>query len=134
MKYLLDTNTCNGYNNGRIPVIRQRFLALSANDEVMVSTVTKAELYYGSAKSQTPVRSREKQDAFLSRFSSLPFDDKAAEIYASVRATLERAGTPIRPYDLMIAAIALTHNVILVTHNVREFGRVSHLLIEDWET
>ncbi len=65
-----------------------------------------------------------RQRRFLSQFASLPFDDAAAETYGELRAALEMLGTPIGPYDLQIAAIALTLNLILVTHNVDEFGRV----------
>lgn len=67
------------------------------------------------------------------RFVSLPFDDGCTEIYGGVRTNLERAGTPIRPYDLQIASIAIANNLILVTHNVDEFQRITELKIEDWE-
>jgi len=74
-----------------------------------------------------------KQQLFLNRFISLPFDDKCAQVYANIRTDLERKGTPIDPYDLQIAAIAIVNNLILVTHNVAEFQRISELNIEDWE-
>ena len=67
------------------------------------------------------------------QFVSLPFDDAAASVYAIIRAHLESAGTPIGPYDLQIAAIALANGLTLVTHNTREFSRVPGLLLEDWE-
>jgi len=54
-------------------------------------------------------------------------------IYGRIRATLEKAGTPIGPYDMQIAAVALALDLTLVTHNTREFGRISSLKIEDWE-
>lgn len=76
----------------------------------------------------------DKQRSFTERFTSLPFDDVAAEHYARIRADLARAGTPIGPNDLLlIAAIALANALTLVTHNMREFGRVVGLKIEDWE-
>ena len=84
-------------------------------------------------KSNDPAQTRAKQQAFLVQFVSLPFDDDAAEVYAIIRARLEAQGTPIGPYDLQIAAIALANNLILVTHNTREFSRVPGLLLEDWE-
>lgn len=90
-------------------------------------------MFYGSARSQTPKRSREKHAAFLSRFKSLPFDDDIATIYGDLRVTLEKAGMPISHPDLQIAATALRHNLILVTHNTREFARVANLDLEDWE-
>lgn len=64
---------------------------------------------------------------------SLGFDDAAAEIHAQIRHQLETAGTPIGPYDLQIAAIALDSGLTLVTHNTAEFSRVPGLTIEDWE-
>ena len=74
------------------------------------------------------------QVKFLNRFVSLPFDDQAQIHAAKIRADLADAGTPIGPYDLLIAAIALANNLILVTHSTKEFGRVHGLRIEDWET
>lgn len=132
MKYLLDTNTCIRYLNGRAPQIREHMRTISDAD-IAISSVTKGEMYAGSTKSQTPERSRAIQDAFLVRFVSLPYDDDAAEAFGYIRARLEIAGTPIGPYDMQIAAIALVHNLIVVTHNVKEFGRIAELKIEDWE-
>ncbi len=74
-----------------------------------------------------------RQQQFLTLFVSLPFDDVTALTYGRIRAELAANGTPIGPNDFQIAAIALTHNLILVTHNTREFSRVSGLVIEDWE-
>jgi tRNA(fMet)-specific endonuclease VapC len=71
--------------------------------------------------------------AFLSGFSSLPFDDRAAEQYGRLRAQLAAQGTPVGPNDLMIGAIAVANNLTLVTHNTREFSRIQGLMIEDWE-
>ena len=63
----------------------------------------------------------------------MPFDDFCAEIYSRIRANLEKAGTPISSNDLLIASIALTNDLILVTHNIREFRLIEGLKIEDWE-
>lgn len=132
MRYLLDTNTCIRYINGRAPKIREHMLRTEDSD-IAISTITKAEMYTGSAKSQTPQRSRAKQDAFFVRFSSLPFDDDSAHEFGQIRAHLESEGTPIGPYDMQIASIAIVHDLILVTHNMKEFIRISWLKIEDWE-
>ena len=93
----------------------------------------KAELAYGAARSHDPAGTMAKLAAFLAPFASLPFDDSCADTYGRVRAQLERAGTPIGPNDLMIAAIAVTHNLTLVTHNTREFERIPGLSLTDWE-
>ena len=62
----------------------------------------------------------------------LPFDSRAAVHYGSIRATLEREGTPIGPMDLLIAAHARALQMTVVTHNVREFLRVPDLVVDDW--
>jgi tRNA(fMet)-specific endonuclease VapC len=132
MKYLLDTNACIRYLNGRAPQLVRKLRTVPRAD-IVVCSVTRAEMFYGSAKSQTPVRSRQKQEAFLSRFRSLPFDDAIADFYANIRAYLEKRGTPISHPDMQIAAIAFSHQLILVTHNTKEFSRINDLQIEDWE-
>ena len=73
------------------------------------------------------------QKSFVSQFVSLPFDDSCAEIYGKIRADLAEAGTPIGSNDIQIASIALVNDLILVTHNVKEFSRIEGLKIEDWE-
>ena len=132
MKYLLDTNTCIRYINGRSAAIRQKLPAVPAR-EIVVCSVVRGELAYGAARSQTPAESAAKQQKFLKPYASLPYDDAAADVGGRIRAALEAAGTPIGPYDLQIAAIALVHGLIVVTHNVREFRRVAGLQVEDWE-
>ena len=132
MKYLLDTNTCIRYINGRVPNIRVK-LASVPLVEVGVSTITKAEMFYGSAKSQTPEISLKKQLEFLVTLQNVPFDEKSASIYGKIRANLEQQGTPIGGNDMLIAATAVAHQLILVTHNTREFIRIAGLQIEDWE-
>lgn len=93
----------------------------------------KAELMYGAAKSTVSERTFARLNRFFSLFNSLPFDDRSAGAYGTIRADLEQRGVPIGPNDLMIAAIALASGLILVTHNTREFGRISDLKHEDWE-
>ena len=132
MTYLLDTNTCIRYLNGRAPEVRRRLESLSP-DQLSVCSVVKADLFYGAMKSANPARNLAKQRAFLELFRSLPFDDIAAEAYGRIRAELASKGTPIGPNDLMIAAIALANDLTLVTHNLREFSRVPDLNLEDWE-
>ena len=70
----------------------------------------------------------------MDNFVSLPFDDSASEKYGEIRSDVEKSGTPIGPNDLLIASIALANDIILVTHNTREFKRVKGIMINDWET
>lgn len=132
MKYLLDTNACITYINGRSETLRRRLIATPLQN-IVVCSVTKAELFTGSMKSHNSARTRADQEMFLAPYTSLPFDDAAADLYGSIRANLERQGTPIGPNDILIAAIALANNLILVTHNTREFSRVTGLQLEDWQ-
>lgn len=132
MKYLLDTNTCIRYLNGTSESIRRRIEGIHPVS-LAVCAVVKAELFYGAMKSRYPERNLQKQKQFLNRFISYPFDDEIADEYGKIRSYLEKAGTPIGPNDLMIAATALVQNATLVTHNVREFNRIERLLLEDWE-
>ena len=133
MRHLLDTNVCIRYLNGQSESIRRQLLQRSP-EEIVLCSVVKAELFYGSLKSGNPARNLERQRQFVSRFVSLPFADRAAESYGRIRVQLERAGTPIGPNDLMIAAIAVAHDVVLITHNTREFGRIESLATEDWDS
>ncbi len=132
MRYLLDSNVCIGYINGRSPEIRKQ-VDSKAYTDIVLSSITKGEMYFGSRKSQNPKRSRAKQDDFLRQFDSLPFDDDAAEEYADIRAYLETQGKPIGTRDMLIAAIARANGLVVVTHNIKEFSRIPGLNVEDWE-
>ena len=131
MRYLLDTDICIYYINGFQPNVRENIHQHSASD-IVVSAITKCEMYAGSSGSRNPARSRAEQDFFLRQFTSLPFDDRAADKYGEVFAELKRSGNLISELDLQIAAIALVHNLTLVTHNTRHFSRVANLTIDDW--
>ncbi len=132
MRFLLDTNVCIRYLQGRLPVIRDAIHARQPQNMVICSVV-RAELFYGAMKSQFPEETLLKQRNFIDRFPTLSFDDNAAIIFGQIRADLHRQGNPIGPYDLQIAAIALANNLTLVTHNSREFSRVNGLSLVDWE-
>ena len=131
MRFMLDTNTCVDLirrRNDRVLRRMQRFRP----DDLCVSSVTLSELEYGAAKSANPQRNRLALAEFMTPLSVLPYDDAAAPVYGRVRAELERAGTPIGPLDTMIAAHALSLDLILVTDNEREFRRVAGLKVQNW--
>jgi tRNA(fMet)-specific endonuclease VapC len=132
MTYLLDTNACIRYLNARSELLKQR-LDATPSEALTVCSIVEAELFFGAAKSRAPQQTLQTQQAFLEKFRSLPFDTEAALRYGVLRADLERRGTPIGANDLMIASIALTHGLTLVTNDLREFTSVDGLLIEDWE-
>ena len=130
MIYLLDTNTCV-YAIKRDPSVL-RHLQDRGPDDFGVSAITLAELWFGAIKSSRPQRTRESVDAFLKPFEVLPFEAEAAGKYAEIRLQLEKEGRPIGERDLLIAAIARSRGLTVVTHNAREFSRVSGLMVEDW--
>jgi tRNA(fMet)-specific endonuclease VapC len=133
MKFLLDTNPCIVYLNGRSLTLRRRLDAESDVNIVLCSIVL-AEMYYGAMKSSSPEKTLQTQQQFLSRFRCLALDDAAAAVYGPIRAELERGGTTIGAHDLLIASIAIANDLILVTHNTREFLRIPGLKVEDWQT
>jgi tRNA(fMet)-specific endonuclease VapC len=132
MIYLLDANSCIKLLNGRSENIRRR-LESERPEDIVLCSVVKAELLFGAFKSARRAENLDRLRPFFRRFVSLPFDDTAAETYGEIRAHLERAGTLIGPNDLLIAAIALSQDLTLVTNNTREFRRVERLHLEDWE-
>lgn len=101
--------------------------------DVTVCSIVRAELFYGTAKSNSSTKTLAEQQNFLRPYADAPFDERIARVYGKVRANLEKLGTPIGLNDLLIASIALANGLILVTHNVREFSRINGLQIEDWE-
>jgi tRNA(fMet)-specific endonuclease VapC len=132
MNWLLDTNACIRYLNGRAPALKARIDAVDEQD-IFVCSMVKAEMYFGAARSVDPQRTLEYQQRFLSRFVSLAFDDRAADAYGRIRARLAADGCPIGPNDLLIAATAIANGVTLVSRNLGEFSRVPGLAVEDWE-
>ena len=130
MKYLLDTDHCIAILNrdARIRPALERHAASS----LRLSSISLAELRYGIAKSTKAEESKAKLRHLLGKILPVPFDDAATEHYGDLRALLEKRGTMIGPLDTLIAAHALSLGWTLVTHNTREFQRVSGLKVEDW--
>ena len=132
MIFLPDTNACITLLRRRDQHLIARWQSVKVTDIVLCS-ITVYELRYGAQRSANPSREHSKLDLFLSPFQSLPFDDQCARRCAEVRAELEAKGQVIGPHDLQIAAIALQHQLTLVTHNSREFSRIAGLKLDDWE-
>ncbi len=130
--YLLDTNACIKLLNGTSPALAS---ALHRHDpvEILLCAVVKAELLFGARRSARVTENLALLARFFEPFASLPFDDVCAEHYGTIRAELTRDGSPIGPNDLLIAATARAHDLALVTHNTREFSRVTGLRVVDWE-
>lgn len=131
MKLLLDTNICIYIIKQQPAAVLQHFLDYEIGD-IGISSITLAELRYGVAKSTHQDRNAKALDEFIIPLEVVPFDAEAAHLYGEIRATLERAGTPIGAMDLLIAAHALALGISLVTNNSREFARIPELNIINW--
>ena len=131
MNYLLDTNICIYIINKKPATVLKRIQS-KRPDQVAISTITQAELEYGLARSKFPERNRAALLQFLFPFQLLDFDQLAAVQYGPIRSNLESKGRPIGAMDLLISAQAISRNLILVTNNEKEFGRVEGLKIENW--
>jgi len=129
--YLLDSNICIYTINKRPIEVIEKVKAFR-NDEICISSITISELEYGIQKSKIKSNSREALIKFLVPFEILNYDSCDAYEYGKIRAFLESKGKLIGPYDLQIAAQAISRNLILVTNNVKEFSRIPELRIENW--
>lgn len=130
MRWMLDTDTCIALikkNSGAIRKLRGKSIG-----QVGISSITLGELAFGVRKSSKPAESESALGEFLLALEVAHFDESAALRYGEVRASLERRGKPIGPLDTLIGAHALSIDVVLVTHNAGEFGRVAGLRTEDW--
>ena len=134
MKYLLDTNVCIALINGRPATVRARFNKdLAKGSVAYISSISVFEMWYGIAKSSRRAANAQLLAGFLSGpVSLLPFEGEDARISGEIRAAMEAVDRPIGEYDLLIAGQALRHEMILVTANTREFGRIKNLQWEDW--
>ena len=130
MKFLLDTHTCIYALKQNTTVLRN--LLAQKREDVMVSVITEAELRTGAAKSASAAKTLRLIENFLRPLGILDFTSADAAVYAEVRASLERAATPIGPLDTLIAAHAVARKLVLVSNDEREFNRVTGLQFQNW--
>jgi tRNA(fMet)-specific endonuclease VapC len=134
MVFVLDTNIIIGVINHRNPNIRKSFReTLASGEKMLIPVVVLFELRYGIAKSDRAAKALDELNIFLSFGTDiLPFTPEDAVHAGKIRADLEIKGTPIGPYDVLIAAQARRIGAILVTENTKEFSRVSDLIVTNW--
>jgi tRNA(fMet)-specific endonuclease VapC len=130
LKYMLDTNICIFTVKNRPQQVREAFNR--HHGQLCISSVSFMELIYGAEKSANPERNLSVVEGFAARLEVLAYDHMAASHTGQLRAELARSGTPIGPYDQLIAGHARSRGLILVTNNRHEFDRVPGLRIEDW--
>lgn len=128
--FVLDTNTLIYYFKD-MGSVSDNLLQLSPRD-IGVPSIVVYELEVGIAKSTSPEKRTQQLKTFLSAVTVLPFGEAEAKSAAFIRADLEKQGQPIGPYDILIAATALTNNATLVTRNTNEYSRVKNLQLVDW--
>jgi len=133
MAFLLDTNAWIVYLKSPTSKIRDRLEKLRPAD-VSLCSVVKAELLHGAEKYGNRQRRLAILEQLFAPYVSLPFDDRAASAYGQIRHELEVVGKVIGPNDLMIAAIAQSNKLTLVTSDTAEFGRITGLQLEDWQS
>ena len=132
MPYLLDTNICIYFANGRHAKVTQRIESIPI-DQLNVSVITYGELLYGAAKSDRPGENQVVIEKLMANYlPPRPLPLAAAAEYGQAKAHLRATGQIISDNDLWIAAHALSEGLTLVTNNVREFNRVTGLKIENW--
>jgi len=131
MNYLLDTNICIYIIRKKPPAVLKQVQSKQPG-QIAISTITLAELEYGIARSRYPDRNRVALLEFLLPFTILDFDQAASVAYRHIRSLLESKGRLIGPMDLLLAAQARSHGLVLVTNNEKEFKRVEGLRIENW--
>jgi len=131
MRYMFDTNICIYLIKQKPEKVLRHFKAHSVG-EIGISSITLAELMYGVERSQQVQKNRQALEEFTLPLEIAAFDEAAAEVYGSVRAGLEKAGTPVGSMDMLIAAHALSLGVTLVTNNLKEFKKIKNLKVVDW--
>ncbi|MBS9780409.1 MAG: type II toxin-antitoxin system VapC family toxin [Moraxellaceae bacterium] len=128
MKYSLDTNIVIALLNGNVEVLH-KIKSLKMR-ECVVSSVVMFELYFGAEKSK---RTRENLEKLLKlKFQILEFNENDGKVAGRIRNELNQKGTPIGAYDVLIAGQAINRDLVLITHNVKEFNRIAELKLEDW--
>lgn len=129
--YLLDSNICIYIINKNPEQVVKRIKSLKPH-QIKLSSISIAELEYGVSKSNNRENNRKALVRFASAFDILEFDDNDAEVYGLIRADLEKKGQVIGPYDMLIAAQAISRDLTLVTNNTYEFSRILSLKLENW--
>jgi tRNA(fMet)-specific endonuclease VapC len=126
---LFDTDTCIGILRGYESILSRRRIT---NDEIAISFMTVAELYYGAEKSTNPGKNYHLIEQFLLSVTVINTDMTILKEFGKLKASLENQGIPLADADLLIAATCLTKCDLLVTGNIRHYNRISNLQLDNW--
>lgn len=130
--YCFDTDVISATIRPTPPMHLVRRLAMLPPEQQFTTAITVGELLYGAFRVGREALTARVEEVVRSAQTVLPFDAAAARVFARMKADLERIGTPLAEPDLRIAAIAVHHDLVMVTRNVRHFGRVPGLVVENW--
>ena len=130
--YLLDTNICIYLIKNKFPNLTRKIISCSP-ENICISAITVAEMEYGASKSQFREKNRQALIDFCTDFNNiLDFSTEDTEAFGIIRAYLEKNGKPIGPYDMQIAAQAMSRNFTVITNNYGEFSRIPWIKVEVW--
>lgn len=130
MIYLLDTDTCIYWLNGRQQV-REKLLEVGWNNAA-ICAITAAELYYGAYNSNRVTENLARAELFVQNLPVLPLSDGALRRFGQLKSELRKMGQPVADFDLLIASVALSENLVLVTNNIRHYERIPELQLDNW--
>lgn len=130
MQYLLDTDTCIYWLNGKNSV-KNKLLTIGF-PEISICVITVSELYFGAYNSSKIEQNLITVESFIQSISILPLSNKTLKQFGQLKAKLRKAGTPVADFDLLIANVAITENLILVTNNIRHYERIPNLTLDNW--
>jgi len=130
--YCFDTDILSAVIRRDPPLGLIRRLAQTPPEQQFTTAVTLGELLYGAARRGSATLTQKVRELVIGALLVLPFDERAAEVYGPLRAQLEAEGRRLDEPDLRIASIALSRGLVVVTANVRHFGRVPDLKVENW--
>lgn len=130
MRYLLDTDTCIYWLKGKIPV--QNKLLKVGFHQVCICQITVSELYFGAYNSSKIENNLKTVDDFLKNISVLSFSNNSLKKFGELKALLRKQGNIVADFDLLIASVALTENLILVTNNTRHYQRILEIKLDNW--
>jgi len=131
LTFFLDTDICIYFLKGKYKGIMNKLKTLH-HSEIKIPSIVKAELLFGAEKSIKKNENKKKLQKFLAPYQIISFDDSASQIYAMVRADLEKKGKMIGHNDLIITSTVIANNGILVTNNQKEFSRIKKIKTENW--
>jgi tRNA(fMet)-specific endonuclease VapC len=130
VNYLLDTDTCIYWLNGR-DVVKSKLLSVGLN-KTAICSITVAELYYGAYNSSRVEENLARAERFIQNITIIPLNNDVMGLFGELKAQLRRLGQPVADFDLLIASVALTESLVLVTNNTRHYERINKLKLENW--